>query len=166
MKILKYFLCLLALGMLLCSCKQTVAKTEAQQPDAPILFTRNGATLELPTKFFDYSESPIGVGHSFLYGSDVMGIMGDQYIKTRTESESLESFVQSQAELHRVQATQKDGFWTITYDDPTQNEPQIYICVFYETQSSYWIVSAYCPDRMFEDCCTDMWNYATNVLFY
>lgn len=169
MKTIRIIAVMLLLCLLLPGCKKAEDSQSTQptaaQPTEPTPYARSGAVLELPGDFFDYSDTPLGEGHSFLYGNDLMGIMGDEYSKTETAADSLEAFAQSQAEMHGVEATQKDGFWTITYEDPNQNEPQIFICAFHETQSSYWIVSAYCPDRMLEDCQADMWKYATNVQF-
>lgn len=168
-KVVTIFLVVLMLFSVFTGCKKeeqsTPVTTVKPQTTGLKTFTCNGLTMELPEKFYDYSDSPIGVGHSFLYGSDFMGIMGDEYKKSENEFTSLDEFVQAQADAHSTQAAQKDGFWTITYEDPSQNEPQIYICTFYETQSSYWIISTYCPDIMLEDCQADMWNFATNVRF-
>ena len=175
MKAFRVLTVLLAICMLLCGCKDS-NQPSASQPTAAAeipsgdeiqmqTLERNGVRFTLPSDFYDYSDSPIGQGHSFLYGNDSMGIIGDETAKEDAGVASLMEFAEATAAQYGTKAVQKDGFWTVSYEDPEANETQSILCVFYETEDSFWIIHTYCPAQILDSCQEDMWHYATAAEF-
>ena len=140
-----------------------VVETEPQEN----IFRYNGAQMVLPADFSDYTLSPIASDYTFLYADAMKGIIGIEEKKEEIDPAvtSLESYAAYQAAKFGTEAVQTEGFWTLEYEDFTQNEPQMLVCVFYETEDSYWIVKSYCTSDMFETFETVMWNYVKSVTF-
>lgn len=180
MRFLNIFAFFLAMCMLLVGCKDTektdnttqpattqptVETTQPQEKVPTHILERNGVRFELPMEFYDFSETKIGQDHGFLYGNDEMVIVGDKTKKDDGSIASLEQFAAWKASEYGAEAVQKDGFWTVTYEDPEANEPQTNICVFYETQDAFWVIRTYCPSQILDICQADMWRYATAAEF-
>lgn len=176
MKAFRILTVLLAICMLLCGCKDSHQQTNPSQSTAAgdiqsgeetqmQTLERNGVRFTLPSDFHDYSESPIGQGHDFLYGNDSLGIVGDKTAKEDAGVASLMEFAAATAAQYGAETSQKDGVWTVSYEDPEANEPQSNLCVFYETEDSFWIIRTYCPTQILDSCREDMWHYATAAEF-
>lgn len=176
MKYIRIFAVLLAIGLLFAGCKEndepqmTFPKIPYSQVGiAPtkVTYTHQGVTMELPKDFSDNTQTPSGKNYSFMYGAASMGITGEKVSKNELSEEitSLELFAADYAAALQAEALQKDGFWTVQYEDPSQNEPQMYVCAFYETEDAYWIITSYCPSQTFENYSQDMWQYVTSATF-
>ena len=131
------------------------------------IFRYNGAQMVLPADFSDYTLSPIASDYTFLYADAMKGIIGIEDMKEDIDPNvtSLESYAAYQAEKYDAEAVQTEGLWTLVYEDLTQNEPQMFICAFYETEDAYWTVKSYCTTDMFETFEAEMWDYVKSVTF-
>ncbi len=176
MKYIRIFTVLLAIGLLFAGCKKNdESKSNYPQisPDqigiasTDNTFSHNGVSMTLPSSFSDYTDLPIGQEYSFLYGASTVGISGLEVSKDTVSEEitSLELYAADYANQMSGEATQKDGIWSVQYEDLSQNEPQTYICALYETENAYWIISGYCPSQVFEDYGQDMWVSIASAVF-
>lgn len=171
MKYIRILAVLLAMCLLFAGCKgSSDHKTpdelfDEEQPDAD--FSRCGIVFDLPEDFTDYSNSPLATNYEFLYASPYVGIYGlkDHAGGLDEEINSFEIFVSKIAERYGTEATQKDGIWVMSYEDPEQNEPQMIVCAFYEVGDMYWSICSYCPSDLFEENGDAMWGYVTSVTF-
>lgn len=139
---------------------------EATEPEEKE-FLKNGIQLTLPGDFSDYSDYPIGQAYTFLYAGPSDGVYGMEDSKASLPETvtDLASYAAYQATLLGGEAVQKDGVWTLTYEDLTRNEPETNLCAFYEGNDCYWTVTAYCPSRSYEENQEIMWGYVTAVTF-
>ena len=179
MKYISIIAVLLAMCLLFAGCKDDPAQT----PDTPVqtdgtgvpvetepaeyTFSYNGATVTLPNTFTDYTLYPIAADYTFLYAEPLIGLCGIEDLKDEIDPSvtSLETYVAYRAGLVGGEAVQQDGLWTLTYEDQSQNEPQMMVCVFHETERGYWIIKSYCTSDVFAEHETDMWNYVKSVTF-
>ena len=140
-----------------------VEETEPQEH----IFRYNGAQMVLPLDFSDYTLAPIASDYTFLYADAMKGIIGIEERKEEIDPAvtSLESYAAYHAAKFGGEAVQTEGFWTLEYEDLTQNEPQMFVCVFYETERAYWTVKSYCTSDTFETFETVMWDYVKSVTF-
>ena len=173
-KILSVFLLLALLLTAFAGCKagetpETTAPSPLADPTEPgeQVFTKNGLKIQLPDFFTDYSDLPIGQGYSFLYAGPYNGVEGIEEKKADMPESvtDLASYAAHQQAIYGGELTQKDGIWTLVYQDPTQNETQTYVCAFYETDAGYWSVKAYCPEDVYATYEADLWSYVTAVTF-
>ena len=172
-------LAILLIGcMLLVGCNQadSAGATQAQDPhaDAPeetipleVTYSRKGVSFTLPSNFSDYSELPLGTQYAFLYAEPYIGIQGIEDVKADLSEEitSLEAYATEQAAAFGTQAEDRNGIWTAVYEDQDQNEPQMIVCAFYETETAYWTIQSYCTSDMFETNQDAMWSYVTAAAF-
>lgn len=180
MKYVSIIAVLLAMCLIFVGCKdneQTDKPAEQTPIDAPaepvetepqeITFSNNSAIITLPATFTDYTEKPIAEGYAFLYGDAMVGLRGTEDQKTDLDESvtSLESYAAYQASVFGGEAVQQDNLWTLSYEDLSENEPQMLVCVFYETENAFWTVQSYCPSNVFEIHQADMWNYVKSVTF-
>ena len=180
MKYISIIAVLLAMCLVFAGCKdneQTDKPAEQTPTAAPadpvetesqeVTFSNNGAVITLPGTFTDYTGKPIAEGYAFLYGEVMMGLRGieDQKADMDESVTSLESYAAYQASVFGGEAVQQDNLWTLSYEDLSENEPQMFVCVFYETENAFWTVQSYCPSNVFENCQADMWNYVKAVTF-
>ena len=165
--------CLLLVG---CNNAEPVKETGSQIPNDQIneetepqtvTFTRMDVTFTLPANFTDYSETPIGAPYDFLYAEAYIGLLGIIDVKEDLSEEinSLESYAASQASALGTQAEEKDGVWMALYEDLEQNEPQMYLCAFYETDTAFWTIKSYCTSDAYENNQDTMWSYVTAATF-
>ena len=176
MKYIRIFVLLLAFCLLFAGCKKNdESKSNYPQitPDqigsAPteITFSHNGVSMTLPSSFSDYTDLPVAENYSFLYGASMVGIHGQEIGKDTVAEEitSLELYAADYASHMSGEAEQSEGIWTVQYEDLSENEPQMYVCALYETEDSYWIISAYCPSLVFEDYSQDMLESVTSAVY-
>ncbi len=169
-KLICTLLAMLVLGMGFAGCKsETPATPTATSPSAfhnptePTVETQPVEMLNLPIPegFSNATGTPASEGYEFLYSAASMGITGKKISKTEVAENvtDLASFAASQAENVGVETTQTDGFWTYSYIDDTQNEPQVFLSVCYEGAENYWIVTIFSPDRVYESNAAQMWDY-------
>ena len=176
---------IIVIAVLLAMCLLFVACKDKNQTDAPsqvptdnsgvpvetesqeVTFCYNGASVTLPNSFEDYTLLPLAADYTFLYGNSMVGLCGIEELKDEIDPSvtSLETYVSYRANLVGGQAVQQDGLWTLSYEDQTQNEAQMMVCVFHETERGYWIIQSYCPSDVFENHQADMWNYVKSVTF-
>lgn len=139
----------------------TAAPTE---PPAPTqILSKSSISFAFPEDFIDYTDSPINDGNTFLFANGSLGLIGNEVSKDNFQSFS--DYIEAQALETESDAIEKDGFWTLTYVDNTQNEPQTTVCVFYEIESSYWTVKAYCPEDVYSIYQETLWKYITSATF-
>lgn len=119
--------------------------------------------LNLPEEFLDCTESPVGEAYDLLYSNGQMGV-GAVCIPMQSVY-TLEQYAGQDAEYYQTELTQKDGFWTLTYEDFDSNEPQTMVNVYYETDDGFWIVQGYCPSESYPMYETEIWQYITGVTF-
>ena len=169
-KLICLLLAMLVLGMGFAGCKsETPATPTATSPSAfhnptePPVETQPVEMLNLPIPegFSNSTGTPASEGYAFLYSSGYMGITGKKISKTEVPENvtDLASFAANQAQNLGTEATQTDGFWTYSYLDETQNEPQVYLSVCYEGTENYWVVTIFSPDRVYADSSAEMWSY-------
>ena len=180
MKYISIIAVLLAMCLLFVGCKNSDQGSEPSQqvPTDPngvpvetepqeLTFSYNGATVTLPGTFVDYTLMPLAADYTFLYAEAMVGLAGIEDLKEEVDPSvtSLETYAAYRANLVGGEAVQQDGLWTLTYEDLTQNEPQMLVCAFYETERGYWIIQSYCTSDVFENHQADMWNYVKAVTF-
>ena len=170
-KLICMLLAMLVLGMGFAGCKSETpdATPTATSPSAfhnptePPVETEPVEMLNLPIPqgFSNSMGTPASEGYDLFYSAATMGITGKKISKTEVPETvtDLASFAAAQAANLGVEATQTDGFWTYSYIDETQNEPQVFVSVCYEGAENYWIVTIYSPDRVYEDNHAQMWGY-------
>ena len=143
-----------------------ISSSQVGTAPADVTFSYFGASMTLPPEFSDYSHTPLGEQYDFLYSSSFLGIYGTFVEKSSVEEiTSVQQFAQDYAAQQQGEAVQKDGIWSLQYDDLTKNEPHTNLCAFYETQDNYWVITAYCPSQSFEHYNQDMWYYVSSATF-
>ncbi len=151
----------------LAGCEQSTAggNTPVEPSEDPSTveqeFSRHEISFTFPGDFIDYTNTPVGQGYSFLYANSQLGLIGLEEPKEKYPD--FAGFLAAKADELGAEATQKNGFWTLTYIDETQNEPQTMLCIFYESESSFWTVKAYCPEDVYTTYAETMWEYATSA---
>ena len=140
--------------------------TEETQPQE-VTYTRKGVRFTFPANFSDYSDFAFGQQYDFLYADAYIGVLGIEDVKADLSEEitSLEVYAANQASAFGTQAEQKDGIWTALYEDLEQNEPQMMVCAFYETENSFWTIKSYCTSDVFTENQDAMWSYVTAATF-
>ena len=119
--------------------------------------------LNLPETFSNYTGSEFAKDYDLLYSDGRMGI-GAICIPMQNVY-TLEEYAAQDGEYYRTELTQKDGFWTLTYEDFDSNEPQTLVNVYYETEEGFWIVQGYCPSQSYPMYETEIWQYITGATF-
>ena len=170
MKFIRILILLLAFCLLFAGCKNAESVQEPEEPEIQVTeppFSHGGVHFSLPEDFTDYTKLPLGQNYEFLYANAHMGIYGlkDNSGGLDEEINSLEAFAAAQAERNGTEAVKKDTCWTFSYEDQTQNEPQMIICAIYESGDYYWSIFAYCPSDLFESNSEAMWGYITTPVF-
>lgn len=178
MKYVSIIAVLLAMCLMFAGCKDKAQTDPTQLPTdnsgvpvetepQEVTFRHNGAVVTLPSSFIDYTLMPLAADYTFLYGDSMVGLSGIEDLKEEIDPSvtSLETYVAYRANLVGGEAVQQDGLWTLSYEDLTQNEPQMLVSVFHETERGYWIIQSYCPSDVFETHQADMWNYVKSVTF-
>ncbi len=157
-------LCLFFTG---CNSTPTVEPGPVESTDDPQsvqnIFSQSDIQFILPGDFIDYTGTPIGGDYTFLYANGNLGLIGIEERKDEAGYTVFDDYLADQADTLGSELTQKDGFWTLTYIDNTQNESQTMLCIFYESTSSFWTVKAYCPEDVYSMYQADMWTYATSA---
>ena len=135
--------------------------------DGKVTYSYNGATAILPNTFTDYTTNAIGADYTFLYAEAYVGLGGIEEFKDELNENitSLDSYVSYRAELVGAEPAQENGQWTMCYEDMTQNEAQMVVCVFHETEESFWIIQSYCTSDVYSEHEAEMWNYVNSVTF-
>lgn len=119
--------------------------------------------LNLPAEFEDYTGNPYTEGYYLYYSNGNIDI-GCIHL-AKQQGYVFEDYVNQEAEYYRGSLTQKDGFWTLTYEDTDTNEPQTMVNVYYETEDSYWMVQGCCPSQSFAAQESQIWQYITGATF-
>lgn len=143
-----------------------------QEPDQEKTFTNNGVTLTLNTSFLDFTNTEKNTEeYAFLYASDTIGILSIEENKQELFDMFGEMDVQGYADLIAelyeldVTAEQKDGFWFYTYASTSNDVPQTFLCVFCETENSFWNLQSYCDTSLYPENQEAMWKYLTSAVF-
>ena len=137
-----------------------VTMPQAETPTQPTQ-KQTGIALNLPEEFKEYTPEPGPAQYDFLYSNGQMGI--GLRCNKKPEYGTLEDYAKREAEYFRTEALQKDGFWTISYEDTEANEPQMIVTVYYETEESYWEVLGHCPSQSYELYQDQIWQYITGA---
>lgn len=128
-------------------------------------------TIDLPDDFLDYSNTTLGSSYGFMYMNDEIGVIGIQENKEELflyfDEMDIQGYADLIAELYELEnpAQQKDGFWTVSYTDDSTGVGYTYVGVFYETETDFWHVQAYCLTEQYEQLGDDIWSYITSVEF-
>lgn len=147
---------LMAVCLLFAGCKEKEAKNS---------FSKDGLYIAFPDIFTDYCDTPLAEDYDFLFAGDYVGVLGISESKkdmpeTVTDLQSYAGYI---AEGYNQQVTEKDGFLTVSYEDLEMNDPQMYVCVFVETENHYWSIRSYCMSDSYENNAEMMWKYITAV---
>ncbi len=139
---------------------------ELQEPLPDELnFSKNGIHFTLPGDFQDHTDGILNQGYTFLYANGSWGIFGTEETKNPELYPDFSAFVSAKASAMGVEAVEKSGVWTLTYRDDTKNEPETCVRVFYQSESSYWTVTAYCREDVYDIYQEAMWNYVSSATF-
>ena len=117
--------------------------------------------LNLPEEFEALTPEAGPEQYDSLYSNGQMGIGVSR--KKKPEFGTLEDYAKREADYYRTEALQKDGFWTISYEDTQANEPQTLVTVYYETEECYWQVQGFCPSQSYELYQDQIWQYITGA---
>ena len=164
------------LAVLFCGCKkqQTPDATNSNgdkvqavipnvtEPELPNK-DKNTLSLTLSEDFVDYSDNIAAENYDFLYtnGNIAIGMI----CNTKPEHFTLEDYAMREAEYFQTEMTEKDGFWTIAFEDFDSNDPQMMINVYYENDNSFWTVQGFCLSENYEQYQTQIWQYITSGVF-
>ena len=144
-----------------------VDSTEIPEETEPreIVYERVGVSIRLPETFKDCSELPLGKKYDFLYASEMIGIYGTHIRKDDTAEGivDLAGFCQQTAASVQGETKEHNGILTVSYVQDSQGEKDQYVCAFFETEIEYVIITAYCPERMYEFYQNDMLSYITEA---
>ncbi len=146
---------------------QTNPKVQALVPNLTMpeipQVQKNDIQLNLPEEFFNCTGSQGLEAYDLLYSNGRMGV--GVFCIPMQNVYTLEEYAIQDAEYYRTELTQKDGFWTLTYEDYESNEPQTMVNVYYETEGNFWIVQGYCPSQCYPLYETEIWQYITGATF-
>lgn len=174
-KAIKLLAILLTFCLLLTGCELGILKDAfeaANNGGKEKAFTNAGVTVTLTTSFLDFTNTATNTGkYPFIYASDSIGIIGVQENKAELfdsfEEMDLEGYANLISELYDLNtaAQQKDGFWMLTYETDAADEPQTFVCVFYETDADFWNIQGYCTTAKYAENQEAIWKYLTSVVF-
>ena len=140
------------------ACGQDNTKQNTE-PDPTTLQDKYSYLLQLPESFADCTESNPS-GYTFLFSDGRFGIGG--YHIQQDPAIPLDDCAMLEADSYRAELTQKDGFWTFTYEDTDSNEPQTIVSVCRQTEEGYyWIIQGYCPSESYAEYESEIWSYIT-----
>ena len=173
MKKFGIFAVLFAFCLVFAGCKGAEKPADAEATDpAPIVtepaiidWNRSGATLKLPDNFNDCSELPLGQQYEFLYSGSMLGIYGIKESKDNVAEgiTDLASYCSTKATALNAEIKEVNSIPTLTYEEDTQDDPQTYVCAYYETETDYWTITSYCPSIMHETYQETMLSYITSA---
>lgn len=166
MRIFKIFICVISV-LLLAGCgSKDVPTTQPEQQPTQIQnedTEKTNIQLNLPTEYEDYTGVPYTEGYHLYYSNGNIDI-GCIHLP-KQQDYAFKDYVNQEAEYYRGKLTQKDGFWTLTYEDTDTNEPQTMVNVYYETEDSYWMVQGCCPSQSYAAHEAQIWQYITGASF-
>ena len=122
-----------------------------------------GIVLNLPEDFSEYTGISFAEKYDYLYANGQIGI-GINRIG-RTENYTLEDYVNQEAGYYQADKVQKEGIWTVVYEDLDCNEPQTMVNVYYENGEDLWRLQGYCPSQCYDQYQKLIWQYITDVSF-
>ncbi len=172
---MKKFLVTLTAILLILSCFAGCKKADTntppittvplQPPADPKEFGINGIRFALTEDFTDYTHTPIAPDDTFRYANANWGLAGKEELKNAGNFQDLASFAAYYGEKTGCEVQVKDGFHTFTHIDNTLQETETHIYVFYESETSFWLVRAYCREDTSETYMEEMWKTATSATF-
>ena len=141
-----------------------------KDPTGERTLTHDGATITLPNTFLDYSGTNEGQGYPFFFASETIGLFGDKESKSELIAQigecDLAQYAALIAELNEMEYVgQKDGFWTAIYETDASGDMLTFTVVFYETETDFWMVQAYCASHIYAQNEAMIWKYLTAVSF-
>lgn len=168
MKTVKIIALVLSLTLLLCGCGLDALRDMIPEKT----YTHEGVSINLPSNFIDYSTTSLAEGKDFVFANDQIGVMGLRESKEDLysffgEEYDAQSYANLIAELYELgtTATEKDGFWNLSYTQEVDGTSYTYLCVFHETASDFWNIQAYCSAEEYANLQDTLWKYATTVQF-
>ena len=150
---------LLLLGIgLFCGCKDNSRRIK-----------KNGLTMELPEYFADRSSESYAADYDFLYtygGTGFLGIRENRSdFPAGYENMDLEAYGKFVIFGNRLscELTQKDGFYTFTYEKDAPEGNLTYIAIVLEDKDAFWTVQAYCLSSFFAENQAFLWKTLTSA---
>ncbi len=143
---------------LFCGCKEDVQTIRA-----------NGLQLELPTYFANNSNESYAKDYDFLYtygGTGFLGIAEKRSdFPAGYENMDLEAYGKFVIYGNGLscELTQKDGFYTFTYEKDAPEGNLTYVAIVLESESAFWTVQAYCLTSFYEENASFMWKTLTSA---
>ena len=127
-------------------------------------------SFTLPYTFTDMSgDSTENPNQAFMYAQDNLYITGFQESKAELSKYfqyiSLGAYVQMFCENYfpDIPAQHTDDIWNIVYTTAIDGKDYTFLCLFYETQESFWRVQACCPSEDFAENQQVMWDYLSSA---
>ena len=150
----KVFLLLLIVSLCVSGCS-------AKENTAP--HNHEDLTIRIPTDYIDLSGEEYAQDLTFIYGLapvTVSGLRDDKSMFTAFDLD-LNGYGRLVLELNNLgsELTEKDGIPTFTYEANRYT----YLVTFWETESAYWTVQAYCPTADYDSVSDDIWEILSSV---
>lgn len=151
----------------LCGCGIGLGDILDQVPEKE--YSHGDVTVSLPGIYTDYSNKKEGEGKDFLFAGLDAGITGvrenKQELYETFGQMDIQGYANLIAELYEKDTTaqNKDGYWTLQYEQEVDGEKWTYLCVFHETSSDYWNIQAYCRSEDFAKKEATLWKQATSI---
>ena len=145
--------------LLLCGCFPQ--KTET--------FTKNGISLSLPAYFEDKSGESYGKDVDFLYTYGGMGFLGIREARSEFPAGYGEMDLAAYGKYVifgndlTCELTQKDGFYTFTYEVSAAEGSLTYVAIVLEGEEAFYTVQGYCISSFYKENAALLWKYLTSV---
>lgn len=127
-------------------------------------FEKNGLSLKLPTYFEDKSDESYASGYEFLYTYGGIGFLGTKENRwefpegyENMDLEAYGKFVIYGNQLS-CELTEKDGFFTFTYEKDAPEGKLTYVTVLLESKDAFWTLQAYCVSSFYEENAAFLWK--------
>jgi len=144
---------MLCIGLLTgCSANETTAQ-----------YTHHGLTITLPSEYLDLSEKPYAADYDFMYGLVPVIVSGLQeekklFLDNEMDLEGYGEFMMA-ANAIAGEWIRKDGVPTFTYEA----DGYVYTVTLWETEESFWLVQAYCPEKDYSAVSTQIWEILSSI---
>ena len=130
---------------------------------------KNGLTMHLPNYFTDRSSESYAKDYDFLYTYGGTGFLGIRENRSdfpagyeNMDLEAYGKFVIFGNQL-TCELTQKDGFYTFTYEKDAPEGTLTYIAIILSDENAFWTVQAYCLSSFFAENQSFMWKTLTSA---
>ncbi len=124
----------------------------------------SGLEMKLPAYFENKSSQSYASGYDFLYAYGGTGFLGIREKRAdfpagyeNMDLEAYGKFVIFGNQLS-CELTQKDGFYTFTYESSAPEGDLTYIAIVLADEDAFWTVQAYCLSSFYEENADFMWK--------